>query len=90
MPEVKQGPYGVEVKIERKPHPDSHYETRSVEIEPASGGFIARVRRRLKTQHERSDEYFEPYREPKPMVFKTVEEATEHLKSCLGGKKEGE
>ncbi len=82
------GGRGTSMSMERKPHPNSHFELGHMRIERANdGSFVINHRMRLKKKHEgKGDEYSGGYREEETHTAGDTKELMAHVKKHFGGK----
>lgn len=82
------GGRGVAVSIERKPHPESHFEAHEMRVEKNDDGtFNIRKHKRLKKHFENSENFTNSYREPETASAANVEEVMQHMQNHFGGGK---
>ena len=83
------GGRGTVTVIERKKHPDSHFELGELRIEKAhDGSFIIKHHMRLKKQHQDSEEYMHGYRDEETHTTPDADGLVAHLRQQFGKKKE--
>lgn len=82
------GGRGTAVSIERKEHPNSHFEIGSMRVEKAhDGSFVINHRMRLKKKHEGKEEFSHGYREEETHTAADGEQLMAHIAKHFSGKK---
>lgn len=73
-----------QVELPSRRHPESHFETESIRIEPASnGGFTVSHHKKLKKKFEGMRHMEGSWREPDKLVFGSANELHGHLTSLF-------
>ncbi len=85
------GGRGTVTSMERKSHPNSHFEIGEMRIQKAhDGSFVIKHDMRLKKKHEgKGEEYMGSYREPETHTAASKEELMAHVQKHYGGKAKG-
>jgi hypothetical protein len=81
------GGRGSVVSIERRPHPDSHFEPSEVRIRRLDDGtFNIRKEKRLKAKHDNSEGFMGSYREPEECSAGNCDEMMQKVGQHFGAK----